>query len=79
MNKEKAIGSTLKVSQFMGCETRSSWHLRVIQAEMLFTNLVVDITLSADDHARLLCWCFFPQKSNCKGPYALHSKSDYYA
>ena len=29
---------------------------------MLCANFVVDITLSADDHARLVCWRIFPGK-----------------
>ena len=55
INKGKAIGSTLKISHFMGCETPSSQHLDVIRAETLFTNFfVVHISLSAADHARQL-------------------------
>ena len=37
MNKGKVIGSTLNISQIMGCEMLSSQHLDVIRAEVLFT------------------------------------------
>ena len=48
INKGKAVGSTLKISHFMGCETLSSQYLDVIWVEMLFTNFfVAHIALSA--------------------------------
>ena len=37
MNKGKVIGSTLNISQVMGCEMLSSQHLDIIRAEGLFT------------------------------------------
>ena len=36
INKGKVIGSTLKISYFMGSEMPSSQHLDVIQVEILF-------------------------------------------
>ena len=61
INKGKAIGSTLKISHFVGCEMLSSQHLDVIQAEMLFTHFfVVHIALWVSaDHVRHLFWQMF--------------------
>ena len=41
INKGKAIGSTQKISHFVGCEMLSSQHFDVIQAEMFFTHFFV--------------------------------------
>ena len=50
INKGKAIGSTLKISHFVSCETPSSQCLDVIRAEMLFTCFcVMHTTLCAAD------------------------------
>ena len=45
-NKGKAmlIGSTLKISRFMGFEALSSQHFDIIQAETLFTNFFVALS-----------------------------------
>ena len=53
-----------KISHFMGCETPSSQHLDVIQAEMLFTNFFVvqNIALSAASHDICSGTCFRKSK-----------------
>ena len=67
INKRKAIGSTLKIFHFMGCEMPFSEHLDIIWAETLFTSfLVEDITLSAADRAgHLFGTCL--QEIDCEG------------
>ena len=44
INKGKAMGSTLKISRFMGFEALSSQHFDIIQAETLFTNFFVALS-----------------------------------
>ena len=60
INKGKVVGSMLKISHFMGCETSSSQHLDVIRAEMLFTYFLVvqNIALSAANHDICSGSCF---------------------